>query len=202
MAAAKVADSVAAMLSADAHGPPGMARGATRGVMGGVARVAAPAPVATGVEAPQCYRVESASGAAATWGPVALPFVLALDAPATRASARVLTAPGQDADTRATFEHRGGDSIVFTLRRIGYSGTLAVGGPGEISAGVMRSAPAVSALNEVVVTSAPRATEQRRALRKPGAAAPVVADSATKADREAVPAVPVVVKKVECSGRE
>lgn len=198
VAAAKAADSLVTTLRAGVNGPPAMAMGAARGVAGGAARATAPASAAAGVEAPQCYRVESASGAAATWGPVALPFVLALDAPATRASARVLTAAGQDADARATFEHRGGDSIVFTLRRIGYSGTLAVGAPGEISAGVMRSAPAMSALNEVVVTTAPKATEQRRALRKSSATAPVRDDSVTTADREAAPAVPVVVSKVRC----
>ena len=93
------------------------------------------------VEVPQCYRVESATGAAATWGPVPLPFVIALDAPATGASARVLTPTGQESEARAVFERRGGDSLLFTLRRIGYTGTLAVGVPGEVRAGVMRSAP-------------------------------------------------------------
>jgi hypothetical protein len=140
--------------------------------------------------------VESATGAAATWGPVSLPFVLALDAPATGSAARVLTPAGQDAEARAVFERRSGDSLVFTLRRIGYTGTLAVGAPGEVRAGVMRSAPSATLLESTVVTAAPGASE-RRALRKPSAAQPR-ADSATTAPEHAAPAVPVVVRKVEC----
>ena len=156
---------------------------------------AAPARVATGLEAPQCYRVESATGTEATWGPVALPFVLALDAPATSTAARVLTPAGQDAEARAVFERRSGDSLLFTLRRIGYTGTLAVGAPGEVRAGVMRSAPSAM-LESTVATAAPSASE-RRALRKSSAAQPR-ADSAATAPEHAAPAVPVVVRKVEC----
>jgi len=172
-------------------------RGATSGVAGGVAPTAAPARVLARVEAPQCYRVESATGAAATWGPVALPFVLALDAPATSTAARVLTPAGQDAEARAVLDRRGGDSLLFTLQRVGYTGTLAVGAAGEVRAGVMRSAPAGPQL-ESVAANAPRATEQKRALR-PSSAAQAKADSALAASaRTAAPAVPVVVRKVGC----
>jgi len=174
-------------------------RGSTSGVAGGVARIAAPARVLAGVEASQCYRVESATGAAATWGPVSLPFVLALDAPATSAAARVLTPAGQDAEARAVFERRGGDSLLFTLQRVGYTGTLAVGASGEVRAGVMRSAPAGLQL-ESVATNAPRATEQKRALRKPSAAQARADSASTASARAAAPAVPVVVRKVGCGG--
>lgn len=168
------------------------------GVAGGVSRGAAPARTAAGFEAPQCYRVESASGAAATWGPVALPMVLALDAPATNATVRVLSPAGQDAEAQAVLERRGNDSLFFTLRRIGYTGTLAVGAPGEVRAGVMRSAPTALQLESVVVTGASPATEQRRALRKPSAAQSRADSAAASANRDAAPAVPVVVRKVDC----
>ena len=204
IAAAKVADSVVdapARANALRGAVPGVSvaagAGAATGVAGGIAR-SAPRPMAmsAGVEAPQCYRVESATGDAAAWGPVPLPFVLALDAPATGSSARVLTTEGQDADAHAVFERRAGDSLVFTLRRIGYAGTLAVGTPGDVRAGVMRSAPTGVQL-ETVVAAAPRAAEQKRALRKPSAVAER-GDSAAAADRTAAPAVPVVMRKVEC----
>jgi anti-sigma factor RsiW len=178
------------------------ARAADNAVAGGVARAVTTEPLREAVEAPLCYRVESANGSAASWGPVALPFTLALDAPATRASARVVTADGRDTDVRARFERRGEDSLLFTLQRIGYSGTLAIGAPGEIRAGVMRSAPVSMALGEVVVTSEPSAAEQRRALRKPSAAAAARADSAAAPARDATPAVPVVLRKVACGGRD
>lgn len=209
IAAAKVADSTAGAapvneLRGKVAGVPSPAV-ANSGVAGGVARGAvrgeASTRVIAGFEAPQCYRVESATGAAATWGPVALPFVLALDAPATTTSARVLTPAGQNTEAQATFERRGSDSLLFTLRRIGFTGTLAVGAPGDVRAGVMRSAPASMQLESVVVTAAPTPAEQRRALRTPTAAR-TRADSAPKApEREAAPAVPVVVRRVEC-GRQ
>jgi hypothetical protein len=68
---------------------------------------------------------------------------------------------------------------------------------------VMRSAPAMMTLGQVVVTAEPGAVEQRRALRKPTTAAPARPDSAPAApERAAAPAVPVVVRKVGCGGRE
>src|SRR5690348_15096173 len=119
IAAAKVADSMTGAsnrmeLRGAVPGAPGAGSGAAAGVASGIARVAAPAPTPIGVEEPQCYRVESATGAAATWGPVALPFVLALDAPATSSAARVLTPAGQDAEARAVYQRRSGDSLLFT----------------------------------------------------------------------------------------
>jgi hypothetical protein len=208
IAAAKVADSVAGAanrvaLRGAAPGAPisgsrmAMAPGVSSGAARGAASAPATAPVAT--EEPQCYRVESATGAAATWGPVALPFVLALDAPATSSTARVLTPAGQDAEARAVFQRRSGDSLLFTLRRIGYTGTLAVGTPGEVRAGVMRSAPAAMRLESAVVTAAPN-SDERRALRKPSAAQRRADSVATAPERDAAPAVPVVVRKVGCKG--
>jgi hypothetical protein len=62
----------------------------------------------------------------------------------------------------------------------------------------MRSAPTSLQLEPVVATAAPRASEPKRALRAQSAGAR--SDSAAvAADREAAPAVPVVVRKVECA---
>lgn len=201
IAASKAADSAVDARHNEAVNAPllarsGTAAGAAAGVAAGVARAAAPAAAST-VEAPQCYRVESATGAEASWGDVALPFVLALDAPATRNTARVLTGDGKESDVRAVFEHRAGDSLLFTMRRIGYTGTLAVGEPGDVRAGVMRSAPSALALDQVVVTAAPTA-EPRRAMRAKASAAASREDSTAAAQRRATPAVPVVVRKVPC----
>ncbi|HEX5970468.1 MAG TPA: zf-HC2 domain-containing protein, partial [Gemmatimonadaceae bacterium] len=192
IAAAKMADNVAgATAAASASAAPAPAPAAS------AAPAAAAAPTSAGIEAPQCYRVESATGAAATWGPVTLPFVLALEAPATSGAARVLTPAGQDADARAVVERRAGDSLLFTLRRIGYTGTLVVGAPGEVRAGVMRSAPSATLLESTVVTAVPSASE-RRTLRKSSAAQSRTDSAATSAEHDARPAVPVVVRKVGC----
>jgi len=184
----------------------GTAAGTAAGAAAKSAYSAAPAAPAspTAVEAPQCFRVESATGTSATWGPVPLPFILALDAPATRATARVLTVAGQEADARAVFERRGNDSLLFTLRRIGFTGTLALGAPGEVRAGVMRSAPTSMTLSEVVVTSAAAESASRRSLRGKAAAQTRAGAPAPVADQQAAtaaPAVPVVVKKVGCATR-
>lgn len=207
VAASKAADSAVVATRNEAVNAPLMARS---GVAGSAARVAAAAaPAASAVEAPQCYRVESATGAEASWGDVALPFVLALDAPATHNRARVLTAEGKPSDEFALFERRGGDSLLFTLRRIGFTGTLAMGEPGEVRAGVMRSAPSVVALEQTVVTAtgsttgtAMPAPEARRAMRAKSSVAAPHEDSATAAAQRAAPAVPVVVRRVQCGGKE
>lgn len=199
IAASKAADSAVVPMRNEAVNTPLMAR---RGIAGGaaatVAAGAARAPTTPALEAAQCYRVESATGAEASWGDVALPFVLALDAPATRNTARVLTADGKESDVRAVFERRAGDSLLFTMRRLGYTGTLAVGEPGDVRAGVMRSARTALALEQAVVTALP-AAEPRRAMRaKASAAAPRADSSTTATERTAAPAVPVVVRKVDC----
>jgi hypothetical protein len=205
IAAAKAADSAVGGVRSEAMGAPLLARG---GVTGGAARApaaaaaGAAAPVANTLEAPQCYRVESATGAEASWGDVALPLILALDAPATRSTARVLTGDGKPSDVSAVFERRGGDSLLFTMRRIGYTGTIAMGEPGEVRAGVMRSAPATVSLEQTVVTAtgAIPAPEARRAMRSKASAPSAREDSvAASAQRRAIPAVPVVARQVACS---
>jgi len=155
--------------------------------------------VVVGLEVPQCYRVESATGTAATWGSVALPLVIALDAPATRPGARILSPEGAETDSRATFERTGDDSLLFTLRRIGYNGTLSLGAPGEVRAGVMRSSQTHSALQAMVVTSADT-KPQNSATRRPKVVAPEARVAPVERQEAAslAPAVPVVARRIIC----
>jgi hypothetical protein len=177
------------------------------GVAGGVAStLSARVPAAAVIEPPQCYRVESATGAAATWGSVALPLVLALDAPATAPTARILTPNGAPTESRAVFRHAGDDSLIFTLQKTGYAGTLALGKPGDVRGGVMRSGPLQIALGAVAAPG--KSTEERpvpkqSALRRERR----LNDSASRASTETAsaqysatqtPAVPVVARKITC----
>ena len=156
--------------------------------------------VVAGLEVPQCYRVESATGTAATWGSVALPLVIALDAPATRPGARILTPEGAETDSRAMFERTGDDSLVFTLRRIGYTGTLSLGAPGEVRAGVMRSSQTHSALQTMVVPSAETKTQKSAARRRVVAPEARVAPVERQEAASSAPAVPVVARRIVCPG--
>ena len=163
--------------------------------------------------APECYRVESASGATATWGTVALPLVIAVDAPDR---ARVLTVAGQPTEASARVSSAGDDSLRLSLRRIGYEGTLTLGAAAETRAGVMRSRPTAATLSQVVTSSAaPESAEARRQVtpqrripvrrdvaRDSAAAPPPRAAAADAAAAEsavrAAPAVPVVARRVPC----
>ena len=98
----------------------------------------------------ECYRIENTGASAATWGTVPLPFVIAFEP--TGALARVLTLGGAETDTRATWTRAGEDSLVLRLRRIGYSGSLALAGKGETRGGTMRSAQSQVMLDAVVAT--------------------------------------------------
>jgi hypothetical protein len=152
----------------------------------------------------ECYRVESANGTTAVWGPVALPLVIAVS---TGPLARVLTPAGQLTEASASIV-RTDDSLVFRLRRIGYQGTLALGAAGETRAGVMRSQPVQGQLESVVTTAVPSsndATSERRsraAARKdvPAAPEPARAEAAPASPLTTAPAVPVVVRRVSCPG--
>ena len=98
----------------------------------------------------ECYRIESTGASAVTWGSVSLPFVLAFEP--TGAMARVLNTSGGETDTRATWTRAGEDSLVLHLRRIGYTGSLALAGKGDTRGGMMQSAPLQVALDAVVAT--------------------------------------------------
>jgi hypothetical protein len=175
----------------------------------------APRPVvqtATSIPLPrECYRIESANGARALWGSVEAPFIMALEA--SGGGARVLTADGVDTGTGATWTRSGADSILVRLRRIGFQGTLALGTPGDVRPGVMRSAPLTPPLSEVVTTaaateSAPprmsssraRARTQQQAANAPASKAP--GNPAVAADAvNAAPAVPIIARKTTCPSR-
>jgi hypothetical protein len=160
--------------------------------------------------AAECYRVESANGTPATWGTVTLPFVVALDT--VGHLGRVSGADGSS-DTQAIWSRAGDDSLTFKLRRLGYTGTLTLGGAGDVRPGVMRSAPVQQQLSELVVTGVAaesgRAAEKRPAIRgrtAPAAApssAPAAAPSSARAaaapaENAGAPATAVVARRVSC----
>lgn len=172
-------------------------------------KAAAPAPTAavgarsTVAPGAECLRVESATGSRATWGPITLPFVAALD---SSGRARLFGADGAPVEASGTWSRRGGDSVDLRLRRIGYTGTIALGARGDARAGVMRSAPTASALEQMVVTSRDTSTAagnraargeatQRRIPVRSDATAPTAADQNATI---AAPAVPVVATRVGC----
>jgi hypothetical protein len=177
------------------------------------ARAARPTvQTATSIPLPrECYRVESANGARALWGSVEAPFIVALDA--SGGGARVLTADGVDTGTGATWTRSGADSILVRLRRLGFQGTLALGTPGDVRSGVMRSAPLALALGEVVTTaagteSAPPTMARRRARTRVDQ--PAASTSANKAPGSpavaadavnAAPAVPIIARQTACPSR-
>ena len=90
---------------------------------------------AAAVAAGECYRVEST--APAMWGSASLPIIVAIDTNGT--DARVLTASGGVTETRAFLESNGADSVLLTLRRIGYSGSMSLSADVGTRKGVMRS---------------------------------------------------------------
>ena len=171
-----------------------------------VANAAIAAPTAQGrlrVMAPpaECYRVESATGAAATWGTVALPLIVRADSAASRT--RVMTVAGQPTEVLADVTRGGDDSLLFRLRRIGYEGTLALGAPGDARAGVMRSRASAAQLSEAVVTAVPAAdARERRAVAggraKSAAPVPAPPTAEEQSAMTAAPAVPVVARRVAC----
>jgi hypothetical protein len=205
-AAANRADAertVAAAVRADS-----VARASVGSVVASAA-VAAPATQARmRVIAPpaECYRVESANGAAAAWGPVALPLIVRASGSTRRAP--VMTVAGQPTETLADVTRAGDDSLLFRLLRIGYEGTLSLGAAGDARAGVMRSRQSNLQLSEVVTTAAPTsadASERRAApsgrakaaVRAP-APAPAAAAAEERSAETAAPAVPVVARRVAC----
>ena len=128
------------------------------------ADVALSAPASAPAEAPsqirrrvipgarECYRVERASAGTGAWGPVSLPFVVAVNADGK--SARVMPADGGTTAATATLTRGGGDSLFLRLTRPGYEGTLEVGAVGPVRAGVMRSAPVRTGEEAVAMSGA------------------------------------------------
>jgi hypothetical protein len=108
--------------------------------------------------AASCLRIDS-QDADARWADQPFPLVLAVDSGSSSGprNASVLTAAGQPTELRATWRPREGDSISITLRRIGYSGSIALGPDQAGRSGVARSAAAPTAFQEEVVAVAPTA---------------------------------------------
>jgi hypothetical protein len=149
---------------------------------------------ATSVPIPtECYRVESASGAQALWGSVETPFIVALEA--SGGGARVLTSDGVDTGTGATWSRGASDSILVQLRRTGLQGTLELGKPGDVRAGVMRSAP--------LQLARARARQQPRMRSDTaGGVSGTAAPGSHLADAlNAAPAVPIVARRATCPSR-
>ncbi len=152
----------------------------------------------------ECYRVERASAGAGAWGPVSLPFVIAINADGR--SARVMTADGGSTDATATLTRGASDSLFLRLTRVGYEGTLDVGAVGPVRAGVMRSAP-VRTGEEVVAMSGASAREERSARTNPRAPGRQTAPSATVSaplskqnDAIIMPATSIVARLITCPG--
>lgn len=187
--AAKAADRVAGTRPAlDARAP---------GVLGGA------------ITAGECYRVDGASGA--MWGPVSLPLIVAVDS--SGRGARILGADGAETNARAALSYAEGDSIVLRLRRIGYDGTMTLGGIGSGPTGTMRSNTLSANLSQTVVTATgARADEQSRGgkavspQRRPAAGAPTPAPAApVAAARSEIESrgglTPVSARRVSCPSR-
>ena len=199
----------------------GVAKGSARGdsatrVMGST-MASSRADVATAAPAPapavrmrgsvvlrprECYQVERAAAGPGAWGPVSLPFVVAVD-PDGR-SARILTGDGGATDATATLTRGGNDSLYLRLARAGYNGTLDVGAAGSVRAGVMRSAP-VRTDPEAVATSGASARDERNTPTSPRAS---TAKAAPSRDVSAplqpqnndiiMPATSVVARLISC----
>jgi hypothetical protein len=195
MATAARVDTVATRAQAAAPSP---AAGAVAAVAA-VGAVAQPPRQFSLAQTPECYRVESANGVAATWGADALPLVVRVDSAGRGA---VLTVAGQATGSQAMVTRAGADSLLLRLRRIGYEGTLALGAPGDARAGVMRSRPLETQLEQVVTTAVP-AEEPSTARRRAAAAKRIPQAAPTAEARSAVtaaPAVPVVARRISCPG--
>ena len=150
------------------------------------------APQAMVAEAPrlpaaECYRVESASGAAAAWGSVRLPFIVSVDSLAR--SARLFDSSGVRGSQRVSWARHTEDSLSLALRSTAYEGTLDLGAGVSARPGIMRS---VATPTEVAVGAV---SEQRTrvAARRKAASPPAPATRPA-----AAPATAVVARRVAC----
>lgn len=195
---------------ADRAAAEGMIAGRAAPAAGDITRAAKKADAVTTLPAPQvaavaaapsprtaaeCYRVESASGVAATWGSVPLPFVVSVDTVAR--SARLFDTSGVRAAQRVSWTRHTGDSLILTLRARDYGGTLDLGTGTTARPGVMRSVEtageATGGANEappgvVLRGTSPARARARAAAPAPGAAPPAAPATAVVARRVACPA--------------
>jgi hypothetical protein len=137
----------------------------------------------------QCFLIES-SAAGATWGGQAFPVIVSTDSSARlgQAPVQVLDAAGRPTSIRAQFERASGDSLVLRLRRLGYTGSIALGPDVGGRAGLAFSEPVSTQLEAVVVTSA--GAQERDARTGATAARKAAGASAPGAARADAPAPP------------
>jgi hypothetical protein len=145
-----------------------------------------------------CLLVESPD-ADARWADQPFPFVLAIEpGPAEGPrDAAVVTPAGGVTSLRAQWNPREGDSVTVRLRRIGYSGSIALSPGSGARSGVAISAAAPTNLEEAVVSSAPAGAraESRRA------GAPSAAAQAAPAAGPPVRQLSVTARPTSCPER-
>ena len=137
----------------------------------------------------------------ARWADRPFPLVLALDAGVADQprQAAVLTPAGETTELRAIWSPGAGDSVSIRLRRIGYSGSIALGPESGVRSGFATSAVAGSELEQVAVSpSAALRAERRADARKTEAAA---APEPTPAAGPPVRQLRVTARNVACPAR-
>ena len=162
-----------------------------------VASGAAMAKTSSNAVARSCVLLESAD-ADARWADQPFPLVLAIE-PGTADGPRdaaVLTPDGEVTSLRAQWTPSGDDSVTVRLRRIGYSGSIALGPEAGARSGIAVSAAAPTMLEEAVASSAPaRARADTR--RADASAAPQSAPAAGPPVRQ----LRVTARSIGCPAR-
>jgi hypothetical protein len=145
--------------------------------------------------AAECYRIESPTPGA-TWGPVPLPFVVALQPTASgveRGGAAIIDpGTGRRSDATASWSRRSGDTLQLELSRTGFTGQLVLASGQAERKGTMLSAQSAAELSQAVVTGAGNRVAAKRA--RPMAAPSGAAKGAVGLEV----AQPVAAKRVSC----
>lgn len=196
----------------------GVARGSARGDSAsrviGSTMTSSRADVATAAPAPapavqmrgrvipgprECYQVERATEGSGAWGPVSLPFVVAVDADGR--SARILTPDGGATTATAALSRGGNDSLFLRLAHAGYNGALEVGAAGAVRAGVMRSAPVLTS-SEAVAASGASKRDERNTRTSPRAREAPPRDISAPLSRQnetiIMPATSIIARLIRC----
>ena len=157
------------------------------------------AKTAARIVARSCLLLESPD-ADARWADQPFPLVLALEPGPSDGprDAAVLTPSGETTSLRALWSPGSGDSVSVRLRRIGYSGSIALGPEAGARSGIAVSAAAPTMLEEVAVGSSAQAPRARADSRR--------ADAAVSAQRAPAAGPPVrqlrvTARSVGCPAR-
>jgi hypothetical protein len=156
---------------------------------GRAADMAAPPNIAS---AKECFRLESTTPGA-TWGGEPFPLIVVVEAGGASAprAATVLSVTGAPTSARATFARTPADSVHLTLRRLGYSGMIALGPDVGGRAGMARSAPSTLNLEGAVTTAyAEQGARAPNAAARSAKSAPAPAPQEEKARNALEPRVP------------